>query len=164
MSAIEHQIDTLEKYAPKGRAVDEVFSLLLTRYVELIEEIHSAVLKKRNRSGHSAISEVNADAGLVRIFNRDLEGRHRQLLIMASFAAYPISYTTGVTESLHGIPYPPHGQTTKVTKTKVEARSTEVEASFIYQLPMVAFLRCSVHGTCLQGTRQAVLQTVHDLG
>ncbi|CAG7852040.1 Ribosome assembly protein 4 {ECO:0000303/PubMed:16221974} AltName: Full=Notchless protein homolog 1 {ECO:0000250/UniProtKB:Q9VPR4}; AltName: Full=Ribosome biogenesis factor RSA4 {ECO:0000303/PubMed:19737519} [Serendipita indica DSM 11827] len=37
-----------------------------------------------------------------------------------------------------------------------------VDASFIFQLPMVASAPSSVHRTCLQGTRQAVLQTIQN--
>ncbi|CAG7853437.1 SubName: Full=Related to archipelago beta form (F-box-WD40 repeat protein) {ECO:0000313/EMBL:CCA74347.1}, partial [Serendipita indica DSM 11827] len=54
------------------------------------------------------------------------------------------------------------GYRVHVIEHKVEAVSSDVDASFIFQLLMVASAPSSVHRTCLQGTRQAVLQTIQN--
>ncbi|CAG7853432.1 SubName: Full=Uncharacterized protein {ECO:0000313/EMBL:CCA75611.1} [Serendipita indica DSM 11827] len=122
MWAIENQIDSLEKYPPQDRVVDEAFSQPLVRYVEVLEDIHCAIVNDRHtrpRTSHgafTAIGKVKVDAGLIRKFNRDIEDRHRQFMeALALFTGYRV----------HAIEH------------KVEAVSSDVDASFI-QLPMVA--------------------------
>ncbi|CAG7849595.1 SubName: Full=Uncharacterized protein {ECO:0000313/EMBL:CCA76115.1} [Serendipita indica DSM 11827] len=50
--------------------------------------------------------------------------------------------------------------TVDATKTDVETLLTDVDAHAILQLPTVAFVASSVHNPCLQGTREAVLNTI----
>ncbi|CAG7849701.1 SubName: Full=Related to archipelago beta form (F-box-WD40 repeat protein) {ECO:0000313/EMBL:CCA74347.1}, partial [Serendipita indica DSM 11827] len=135
----------LEEYMWAG--CRRAFSQPLVRYVEVLEDIHCAIVNDRHtrpRTSHgafTAIGKVKVDAGLIRKFNRDIEDRHRQFMeALALFTGYRV----------HAIEH------------KVEAVSSDVDASFIFQLPMVASAPSSVHRTCLQGTRQAVLQTIQN--
>ncbi|CAG7854448.1 COMPASS-like H3K4 histone methylase component WDR5B {ECO:0000303/PubMed:19567704} Short=AtWDR5B {ECO:0000303/PubMed:19567704} [Serendipita indica DSM 11827] len=152
MWAIESQIDSLEKYPPEDRVVDEAFSQPLIRYVELLEDIHCAIVNnahkrpRTRRSAVMAIGNVKIDAGLIRKFNRDIEDRHRQFMeALALFTGHRIQVIE---------------QHTKSTAAKVETIVSDIDASFICQLPVVAFVPSSVHSTCLQGTRLDVLEKI----
>ncbi|CAG7855300.1 WD repeat-containing protein 5B [Serendipita indica DSM 11827] len=152
MWAIESQIDSLEKYPPEDRVVDEAFSQPLIRYVELLEDIHCAIVNnahkrpRTRRSAVMAIGNVKIDAGLIRKFNRDIEDRHRQFMeALALFTGHRIQVIE---------------QHTKSTAAKVETIVSDIDASFICQLQVVAFVPSSVHSTCLQGTRLDVLEKI----
>ncbi|CCA76472.1 related to archipelago beta form (F-box-WD40 repeat protein) [Serendipita indica DSM 11827] len=146
MRAIEGQIDSLEKYPPEDRVVDGAFSQSLVRYVELLEDIHRAIVndahKRRHtiRSVFTAIRKVKKiDNEMILKFNREIKGRHRQFTEVLDLF---IRHRVHVIE-----------RNTKITKS-------HVDASFLFQLPMVTFVPSSVHSTCLPGTRQAVLETI----
>ncbi|CAG7854436.1 SubName: Full=Related to WD-repeat protein, putative-Talaromyces stipitatus {ECO:0000313/EMBL:CCA76247.1} [Serendipita indica DSM 11827] len=131
MWAVESQIDSLEKYPPEDRAVDEAFSQPLIHYVELLEDIHCAIVNdahNRRRTSRNAFTAIGDD-------------RHRQFM-----AALDLFI----------------GHRVQVIERNTKATKSDVDASFIFQLPMVAFVPSSVHTTCLQGTRQAVLQTIRN--
>ncbi|CAG7855291.1 SubName: Full=Uncharacterized protein {ECO:0000313/EMBL:CCA75611.1} [Serendipita indica DSM 11827] len=126
MWAIESQIDSLEKYPPEDRVVDEAFSQPLIRYVELLEDIHCAIVNnahkrpRTRRSAVMAIGNVKIDAGLIRKFNRDIEDRHRQFMeALALFTGHRIQVIE---------------QHTKSTAAKVETIVSDIDASFICQL------------------------------
>ncbi|CCA73897.1 related to archipelago beta form (F-box-WD40 repeat protein) [Serendipita indica DSM 11827] len=145
MTSMENQIDSFEKYPPEDRKVDEAFSRPLIHYVEVLEEFDRVVtshMHKRSRCRVGVLTEirkVKVDAGLIRHFNRDIEDLHRQFMeALSSFTAFRI----------------------QAIERKVGRILTDDDASAILQLPMVAFVASSVHSTCLQGTRQAVLQTI----
>ncbi|CAG7855289.1 SubName: Full=Related to archipelago beta form (F-box-WD40 repeat protein) {ECO:0000313/EMBL:CCA74347.1} [Serendipita indica DSM 11827] len=145
--AVESQIDSLEKYPPEDRAVDEAFSQPLIHYVELLEDIHCAIVndahnrRRTSRNAFTAIGDVRIDAGMIVKFNQEIEDRHRQFM-----AALDLFI----------------GHRVQVIERNTKATKSDVDASFIFQLPMVAFVPSSVHTTCLQGTRQAVLQTIRN--
>ncbi|CAG7855299.1 COMPASS-like H3K4 histone methylase component WDR5B {ECO:0000303/PubMed:19567704} Short=AtWDR5B {ECO:0000303/PubMed:19567704} [Serendipita indica DSM 11827] len=147
MWAVESQIDSLEKYPPEDRAVDEAFSQPLIHYVELLEDIHCAIVndahnrRRTSRNAFTAIGDVRIDAGMIVKFNQEIEDRHRQFM-----AALDLFI----------------GHRVQVIERNTKATKSDVDASFIFQLPMVAFVPSSVHTTCLQGTRQAVLQTIRN--
>ncbi|CCA76463.1 hypothetical protein PIIN_10456, partial [Serendipita indica DSM 11827] len=152
LSGIENQIDAFEKYPPEERDVDEAFSQPLIHYVKLLEGIHEVVARcrhKRSRTGlgaFTAISKVKIDVEEIRKFNRNIEDHHRQLIEQLTlFSAYRVqTIERKITDA----------------KAKVEMILSDVDASAILQLPMVSFVASSVHHTCLQGTRQAVLETI----
>lgn len=48
----------------------------------------------------------------------------------------------------------------EVTKANVETILTDVDSTAILQLPTIALVPSSVHNSCMQGTREAVLQTI----
>ncbi|CCA76677.1 related to archipelago beta form (F-box-WD40 repeat protein) [Serendipita indica DSM 11827] len=152
MSSMENQIDSFEKYPPEDRKVDEAFSRPLVHYVETLEDFCRLVENhrhKRSRSGFGTLTEirkVKIDAGAIRKFNRDIEDLHRLLMeALGSFTAFRVQVIE---------------RNTGTTKAKLNTILTDLDASAILQLPMVAFVASSVHNTCLQGTRQAVLQTI----
>ncbi|CCA72180.1 related to archipelago beta form (F-box-WD40 repeat protein) [Serendipita indica DSM 11827] len=145
MSAVQNQIDAFEKYPPEERAVDDALSQSLVEYVKLLGEFHDKVDQhkhKRSRTGFgplTTISKIKLDPGDIRKFHRDLEDQHRQLMEkLGFFAALRL----------------------QVIERNTKVILTEVDASAILQLPMVAFVASSVHNPCLQGTRQAVLETI----
>ncbi|CCA77963.1 related to WD40-repeat protein (notchless protein) [Serendipita indica DSM 11827] len=152
MSAIEHQVDSFENYPAEDRVVDKAFSQPLIHYVEFLESFYSTVADfrhKRTRGAHgvlTTISKTKLDAEVIRQFNIDIEDRHRQFMeALTLFTALRIQVIEW---------------NTKATKSKVDSVLTDVDANAILQLPMAAFVASSVHSTCLQGTRQAVLQTI----
>ncbi|CCA74347.1 related to archipelago beta form (F-box-WD40 repeat protein) [Serendipita indica DSM 11827] len=143
----DNQGDWNDLYPPEDRAVDEAFSQPLVRYVELLEDIHCAIVndahkrRRTSRSAFTAIGNVRIDAGMILKFNQEIEDRHRQ-------------FTAALDLFI--------GHRVQVIERNTKATKSDVDASFIFQLPMVAFVPSSVHTTCLQGTRQAVLQTIRN--
>ncbi|CCA74792.1 related to S. pombe trp-asp repeat containing protein [Serendipita indica DSM 11827] len=145
MLAIENQIESFAKYPPEDREVNEAFSRPLTDYVDFLEESHRNITNqrhKRKRSGLNELTEVSKvmlDADTIRKFNRDIEDQHRKFIdALSLFTAYRI----------------------QAVERDNKAILANVDNSAILQLPMVAFVASSVHTTCLQGTRQAVLKTI----
>ncbi|CCA70376.1 related to archipelago beta form (F-box-WD40 repeat protein), partial [Serendipita indica DSM 11827] len=145
MTAIENQIDSFENYPPEERVVDEAFSEPLIHYVRLLEDFHSMVSNmgfKRKRTGLGAlasISRVKVDAETIRKFHRDIEDRHRQF--MGALGLFTASRL-------------------QVVERHTKAILKNVDKSALQDLPLASFVASSVHTTCLQGTRQAVLQTI----
>ncbi|CAG7851430.1 SubName: Full=Related to WD40-repeat protein (Notchless protein) {ECO:0000313/EMBL:CCA73057.1} [Serendipita indica DSM 11827] len=146
MSAVEDQIDLFEQYPPEDRAVDEAFSRPLIRYVRALEEFQNTIEKCKRRGNRlGALTAIKLDAEVIRKFHRDIEDKHRQFMgQITSFTAFRVQAIER-----------------NITATREEVQTIEQNAA-ILQLPMVAFVASSVHNTCLQGTRQAVLQTIAD--
>ncbi|CCA73887.1 related to vegetative incompatibility protein HET-E-1-Pyrenophora tritici-repentis [Serendipita indica DSM 11827] len=138
ISTFEEQITLLESYPQSGRPISKAFTRHLERYVELLKDIHSTVVnlrEKRSRSKLSLLtgfSKFKIDVEEIRKFNRDIEDRHRQL--MSALSIFIAAH--------------------------VQALERNADASTILQLPTVAFIASSVHRTCLNGTREAVLQMI----
>ncbi|CCA77942.1 related to WD40-repeat protein (notchless protein) [Serendipita indica DSM 11827] len=152
MSAIQDQIDLFEDYPAEDRAVDKAFSQPLIRYVEFLESLYTTAVNHRgeqsrgSRGAFTAISKTRLDAGMIHKLNLDIEDRHRQFMeALTVFTALRIQAIE---------------RNTKATKSKVGTILTDVDANAILQLPMAAFVASSVHGTCMQGTRESVLQTI----
>ncbi|CAG7845891.1 WD repeat-containing protein 5 [Serendipita indica DSM 11827] len=152
MSAIQDQIDLFEDYPAEDRAVDKAFSQPLIRYVEFLESLYTTAVNHRgeqsrgSRGAFTAISKTRLDAGMIHELNLDIEDRHRQFTeALTVFTALRIQAIE---------------RNTKATKSKVGTILTDVDANAILQLPMAAFVASSVHGTCMQGTRESVLQTI----
>ncbi|CCA76115.1 hypothetical protein PIIN_10115 [Serendipita indica DSM 11827] len=173
MSALEERITLFETYPPPERVVDKAFSQPLSHYVDFLETMHDAVVELKAKRGRSrfgfmeAFSKVKIDAAEIKKLNRDIEDRHRQFMeALSLFTALHIqaierntNFTKGDVEITKN-----NVEITKanveVTKAAVETVLTDVDASVILQLPMVAFDASSVHSTCQKGTRKAVLQTI----
>ncbi|CCA74228.1 related to WD40-repeat protein (notchless protein) [Serendipita indica DSM 11827] len=180
MLGIERQIDSFEKYPAEDRVVDEAFRQPLIHYVELLEDIYSTVTNSREKRTRSTLSffkaftKVKMDAEILRKFNRDIEDGNRQLLEqLGLFTAYRIQVIEKNTQAtkadlevtkanveLTKVNMESTKADVQVTKVKVETILSDVDANAILQLPMVTFAASSVHNTCLQGTRQAVLQEI----
>ncbi|CCA71244.1 hypothetical protein PIIN_05182 [Serendipita indica DSM 11827] len=166
LAGIEDQIDSVEKYPPEERAVDDAFSQPLIHYVKLLEDFHNMVANHKHKRSHglgifTAVSKVKIDAGVIRKFNRDIEDRHRQFMEqLGIFTALRVQVVDRSIKTIKdGM------QATKAdmeaTRANVETLLTDVEANAILQLPLVPFVASSVHSTCLQGTREAVLRTIY---
>ncbi|CAG7854440.1 SubName: Full=Uncharacterized protein {ECO:0000313/EMBL:CCA76463.1}; Flags: Fragment [Serendipita indica DSM 11827] len=138
----------------------------LIRYVELLEDIHCAIVNnahkrpRTRRSAVMAIGNVKIDAGLIRKFNRDIEDRHRQFMeALALFTGHRIQVIE---------------QHTKSTAAKVETIVSDSKLRLVYRRlakhPKSMHLSyanssrgirpSSVHSTCLQGTRLDVLEKI----
>ncbi|CAG7854185.1 Uncharacterized WD repeat-containing protein alr3466 [Serendipita indica DSM 11827] len=178
MSVLEEQIALFETYPPKDRTVNEAFSRPFIGYVEALEDIHDTVVnltEKRNHRKFSffkAFSKVKIDSGEIRRLNVAVEDRHRQFMAALDvFTAFRIQIVERNTKDIEA-----HLEATKanvedtkaeatranveVIKANIETTRTDHEASAILQLPMVQFVASSIHSTCLQGTREAVLQII----
>ncbi|CCA74240.1 related to archipelago beta form (F-box-WD40 repeat protein) [Serendipita indica DSM 11827] len=156
MSALEDQVALFETYHGDG-AVDKAFSQPLIHYVEFLEIMYDTVVdlkKKRSKTGiFTAFRKVKIDAGEILKLSRDIKDRHRQFM-----------EALGLCTGIHVQAIKRDIKVTKgdmeVTKANVETILTEVDTAAILQLPIVAFVPSSVHRTCLEGTRKAVLQTI----
>ncbi|CCA70722.1 hypothetical protein PIIN_04656 [Serendipita indica DSM 11827] len=173
MSAIEGQITLFETYPQRERLVEEAFSRPLIHYVEFLEKTHDAVaerIAKRSRSKFGflkSFTKVKIDAGEIIRLNGSINDRHMQF--MEALALFTASHVQIVKENVQVTKDTVEDTQVKVEITKVNVEATKahvekivtgVDASAILQLPMVAFVASSVHRTCLQGTREAVLQTI----
>ncbi|CCA77309.1 related to archipelago beta form (F-box-WD40 repeat protein), partial [Serendipita indica DSM 11827] len=180
MSALEEQIILFETYPQDARTVDEAFRRPLIHYVEFLETVHDMVIdlkEKRSRKKldlFKAFTKVKVDAGEILKMNRDIEDRHRQLMealgIFTALRVQVVDKTTKATEVKLDVTNA-HVEATRAivdaTKATVDATNanvemilTDVDAHAILQLPTVAFVASSVHNPCLQGTREAVLNTI----
>ncbi|CCA68914.1 related to archipelago beta form (F-box-WD40 repeat protein) [Serendipita indica DSM 11827] len=152
MSSIEKQVDLFERYSPEERIVEEAFSQPFIRYVKFLEDLSAKVLnyvEKRSqttRGRATQVRKVKIDAETIRRFSREVDDRHRQFMEALNI------FTTLRIQSIE--------RSTKDTKVNVEKSLTDNDATAILQLPMVAFVPSSIHNTCMQGTREAVLQMI----
>ncbi|CAG7853008.1 WD repeat-containing protein 5B [Serendipita indica DSM 11827] len=145
MGALENQITLFEIHPIENRAVNEAVSRPLIQYVEFLEDMHDRIIelketRSRGRLGlFKAFSKVKVDMEEIRMLNQDIEDRHRQLM-----------EALGLFTALH----------TQVIEQNTKTLLTDVDTGAILQLPTVAVLASSVHTTCMEGTRTAVLQTI----
>ncbi|CCA76052.1 hypothetical protein PIIN_10052 [Serendipita indica DSM 11827] len=174
MLSIENQIGLFETYPPKQRAVDDAFSRPLIHYVESLEDLYQTVGHYQRRSFTTAAQNTKFDAGMIRKFARDIEDLHRRfmdaLALFTGYRAQVIEQNTEVImanlEATKSIAENTRAnmQATRMsaeaTKSIVKTTLIDADCSAILQLPMVTFVAESVHNTCLQGTREAVLQTI----
>ncbi|CCA78096.1 hypothetical protein PIIN_01769, partial [Serendipita indica DSM 11827] len=172
--ALEEQITLFEAYPPEDRVVNEAFNRSLIRYVEFLETMHDKVVDLNAKRRQSKLGFLRAfprsriDAEEIVKLNRDIEDRHRQFMVRAllvqSTSSPGAQEALGLFTSLRIQGIERNIKVTKadmeVTKSNVETILTDVDASAILQLPVVAFVASSVHSTCLKGTREAVLETI----
>ncbi|CCA76243.1 related to archipelago beta form (F-box-WD40 repeat protein) [Serendipita indica DSM 11827] len=187
MSALEERTTLFETYPQEERVVDEAFRRPLIHYVEFLETMHDMVVdlkEKRSRKKlglFKAFSKVKADAGEILKMNQDIEDQHRQFMealgVFTALRVQVVDKTTKATEVKLDVTkscveatkttadatkttVDATKATVDATKTDVETLLTDVDANAILQLPTVAFVASSVHNPCLQGTREAVLNTI----
>ncbi|CAG7852672.1 Ribosome assembly protein 4 {ECO:0000250/UniProtKB:P25382} AltName: Full=Notchless protein homolog 1 {ECO:0000250/UniProtKB:Q9VPR4}; AltName: Full=Ribosome biogenesis factor rsa4 {ECO:0000250/UniProtKB:Q9VPR4}, partial [Serendipita indica DSM 11827] len=141
-SAFKEKSDVLQQ-CPSD-VVDDEFRRLLDHYAKVLQKLHTTVNNLREeRKGRlkfwKRIAQVKKDAGDIGKLNRDIEDGHRQLMEAVNlFIAHRV----------------------QAIEQKVKTLLTDSDANALFQLPMVASVASSVHSTCLEGTRTAVLQMI----
>ncbi|CCA75243.2 hypothetical protein PIIN_09227, partial [Serendipita indica DSM 11827] len=137
MSTLEEQIALFETYSPADRGVNEAFSRPLIHYVEFLETMHDTVVGLKEKRRRSRL-------GLLKAFSR-------------------VKIDTEEIRKLNREIDDKHKQFMAALNLFTALRVQAIEWNIaILQLPAVAFVAASVHTTCLQGTRRAVLQTISD--
>ncbi|CCA75993.1 related to WD40-repeat protein (notchless protein) [Serendipita indica DSM 11827] len=145
MSALEEQLSVFETYPPEHRAVDKAFISPLIGYIEFLEDMHDVVVNMKQKRSHSklgflkAFTKVKLDAGEILKFSQGIDDRHKQF--MGALSLFTALHVQDI-------------------ERDAKAILKKLDESAILQLPLASFVASSVHTTCLEGTRQAVLQTI----
>ncbi|CAG7854186.1 SubName: Full=Uncharacterized protein {ECO:0000313/EMBL:CCA70407.1} [Serendipita indica DSM 11827] len=172
MSILEQQITLFQACPPEDlRTVSEAFSRPLIGYVEALEDMHDTVANLTEKRNHrkfrlfKAFSKVKIDSGEILRLNVAVEDKHRQFMAaLGVFTAFRIQAvernTKGIKARLEAAKANVEDANAEATKAVIETTRTDHDTSAILQLPMVAFVASSIHSTCLQGTREAVLQII----
>ncbi|CCA76444.1 hypothetical protein PIIN_10437 [Serendipita indica DSM 11827] len=151
-STLDEQITLFTASPLEDGTIDSAISWALANYGKSLKNIYDMVdnlRKKRSGSRLSflkALVNVKIDAREILRLNQNIEHSHRQFMDALS-----------VYNSLH---LQAIQKTTKTTITNVEAILKDVDNAAILQLPTSTFIASSVHRTCMNGTREAVLQTI----
>ncbi|CCA75144.1 hypothetical protein PIIN_09128 [Serendipita indica DSM 11827] len=150
-SDIENRIESFKDYSSEQRAIDDAFRRPFTVYVEFLKDLHVKIanLRHKRRAPVDLFTKrrrMKIDPELVFEFGRNIDDQHGKF--MEAISLYTPHCFHPLKECLNN------------TKSKAMNNLTQGEASAILQLPMAAFSVSSVHRTCLQGTREAVLQTI----
>ncbi|CCA71411.1 related to WD40-repeat protein (notchless protein) [Serendipita indica DSM 11827] len=137
MSVVEEQITLFETYPPADRVVDTAISQPLIRYVEYLEVMHDRVVNLQEKRKRSKLGFLKA-ISKVKIDSGEIRQFNQDI------------------EDQHRQFM---GALNLFTALRVQAMERNMA---ILQLPAVAFIASSVHTTCLQGTRKAVLEAISE--
>ncbi|CAG7850330.1 SubName: Full=Related to WD40-repeat protein (Notchless protein) {ECO:0000313/EMBL:CCA73885.1} [Serendipita indica DSM 11827] len=135
MSTFEEQIASFETYSQAERVIGEALNRPLNHYIELLRDIHSTVVDLREKRSRSKLSLLKGFSR-VKVDSEEIRKLNRDVedrhrQLMSALGLF--------------------------TASRVQAIERSVA---ILQLPTVAFVASSVHRLCLEGTREAVLQTI----
>ncbi|CCA75681.1 hypothetical protein PIIN_09671 [Serendipita indica DSM 11827] len=143
ISTFEEQTASFETYNQTDRAISQTLCRHLNDYLD-------TVINARDKRSHSRLSflkgfsKIKIDADDIRKFNRNIEDRHRHLMVWASSVSFTSSLRMQSALSLF----------------IAHIVERNANAAVILQLPMVALVASSIHIPCMQGTRRAVLDKI----
>ncbi|CAG7852026.1 Vegetative incompatibility protein HET-E-1 [Serendipita indica DSM 11827] len=151
-STLEEQLTLFTASPLEDGTIDSAISRALVNYGESLKDMHDMVDNLQKKRSGSKLGFLKAfingkvDVGEILKLNRDIEHSHR--LFMDALSVYTSLRLRTIEE------------TTKATSANVETILTDADNAAILQLPTSTFIPSSVHRTCLNGTREAVLQTI----
>ncbi|CCA75727.1 hypothetical protein PIIN_09717 [Serendipita indica DSM 11827] len=148
-----------------GEYVDHSTERLWADRVRSLKDMHDMVDNLQKKRSGSKLGFLKAfingkvDVGEILKLNRDIEHSHRLFMVRALLVLFKRSPQMQDALSVYtSLRLRTIEETTKATSANVETILTDGKLEL--GLPTSTFIPSSVHRTCLNGTREAVLQTI----